>query len=193
MHPKTQHAKATTASHTLSTLPWQGSLWTPPSPRRRPSTEGEALSRLAPAQAAPSSEARARASQELTRRLIVADWVRQIAEVRLPTATDSEFRQALRDGVTLCRILNTVRPGSVRKVPPPGVTAAATAVLVGAGHEGSCLPRLRSLGQARMHSVARSRGHEERWPRDHRPASGWLALFMHNCSSGCWRQHVTAV
>ena len=77
---------------------------------------------MAPAQPAPSSEARARASQELTRRLIVADWVRQIAVVRLPTATDSEFRQALRDGVTLCRILNTVRPGSVRKVPPIGVT-----------------------------------------------------------------------
>ena len=41
----------------------------------------------------------------------------QVAEARLPTASDWEFRQALKDGVLLCSLLNIVRPGSVRKVP----------------------------------------------------------------------------
>ena len=63
-----------------------------------------------------SSEARAKAQQELTRRLIISDWVQQNLEVRLPTAADADFRAALQDGVLLCKLLNIVRPGTVRKV-----------------------------------------------------------------------------
>ena len=62
------------------------------------------------------AETRAKAQQELTRRLIISDWVQQNLGLRLPTAADADFRAALQDGVLLCKLLNIVRPGSIRKV-----------------------------------------------------------------------------
>lgn len=94
----------------------QGSLWTPPSPRHRPGAgDGEATSRLA-TDHMQGAETRAKAQQELTRRLIISDWVQQNLGLRLPTAADADFRAALQDGVLLCKLLNIVRPGSIRKV-----------------------------------------------------------------------------
>lgn len=46
----------------------------------------------------------------------VADWVDSLTGMRLPIETDLAFRQALRDGVILCKLLNILRPGTINKV-----------------------------------------------------------------------------
>ena len=50
------------------------------------------------------------------RRQQAAEWITEQTGIAVPHDTDAAFRQALRDGVTLCRLLNALRPGAVPKV-----------------------------------------------------------------------------
>ena len=63
-----------------------------------------------------AGSAQKRAAQVASRRRVAADWVEELTGVALPTASDHAFRAALRDGVLLCRLLNTLRPGYISRV-----------------------------------------------------------------------------
>ena len=55
----------------------------------------------------------------MERRKAAADWAEGLTGVALPVAADTTFRGALRDGILLCRILNTLRPGAIPKASIP--------------------------------------------------------------------------
>ena len=62
--------------------------------------------------ATPSTD---RAAQAALRRRAAAEWIASLTGAEVPWHSDRAFRAALRDGVTLCRLLNALRPGSVPK------------------------------------------------------------------------------
>lgn len=76
----------------------------------------------APAPASPSSlraslsPGDARAAKAAGRRAAAAQWLADRTGVQVPHDSDFVFRQALRDGVALCRLLNALRPGAVPRV-----------------------------------------------------------------------------
>ena len=62
------------------------------------------------------SPSEARALKAASRRIAAAEWIAAQTGIQVPHDTDFLFRQALRDGVALCRLLNSLRPGAVSKV-----------------------------------------------------------------------------
>lgn len=52
----------------------------------------------------------------LARRRTVAAWVESLTGVPVPTSCDHSFRAALKDGVLLCKLMNRLKPYSVKKV-----------------------------------------------------------------------------
>lgn len=54
-------------------------------------------------------------SQEAQRRT-AALWIAEVCDCTVPYDTPRAFRAALRDGVLLCQVLNTVMPGALPKV-----------------------------------------------------------------------------
>lgn len=93
-----------------------------PSPSRR-AHQGQLAREAADAQqhmhtrsAEAAGSAQKRAALAASRRRVAADWVEELTGVALPTASDHAFRAALRDGVLLCRVLNTLRPGYISRV-----------------------------------------------------------------------------
>ena len=57
-----------------------------------------------------------RAVKGASRRQMAADWVAAQTGMPVPHHSDAAFRQSLADGVTLCRLMNALRPGAVTKV-----------------------------------------------------------------------------
>ena len=62
------------------------------------------------------SPGEARALKAASRRAAAAEWIRAQTGIEVPAETDFVFRQALRDGVALCRLLNSLRAGAISKV-----------------------------------------------------------------------------
>ena len=54
--------------------------------------------------------------ESAARRKAAAEWVKDSLGVVLPTKSDKLFRFALRDGVTLCKMVNLVAPLAVPQV-----------------------------------------------------------------------------
>ncbi|KAI3427016.1 hypothetical protein D9Q98_006959 [Chlorella vulgaris] len=50
------------------------------------------------------------------RRQLAAEWLTSLTGAAVPYDSDAAFRASLRDGVTLCRLINELRPGSVSKI-----------------------------------------------------------------------------
>lgn len=50
------------------------------------------------------------------RRRAAAEWVEAVAGTSLPYSSDHAFRAALRDGVLLCRLINSMHEGTVPQV-----------------------------------------------------------------------------
>ena len=50
------------------------------------------------------------------RRRAAAEWIENLTGIALPTSSDHAFRGALRDGILLCKVLNTIRPGIIPQV-----------------------------------------------------------------------------
>jgi hypothetical protein len=57
-----------------------------------------------------------RAVKATSRRQMAAEWVAAQTGIAVPHHSDAAFRQSLADGVTLCRLMNALRPGAVGKV-----------------------------------------------------------------------------
>ena len=57
-----------------------------------------------------------RAVKATSRRQMAAEWVAAQTGIAVPHHSDAAFRQSLADGVTLCRLMNALRPGAVSKV-----------------------------------------------------------------------------
>jgi kinesin family protein C2/C3 len=78
-----------------------------------------------------AGSAQKRAALAASRRRVAADWVEELTGEALPTASDHAFRAALRDGVLLCRVLNTLRPGYISRVRRLERGAAGLLVMAG--------------------------------------------------------------
>ncbi|MEW5299266.1 MAG: hypothetical protein WDW36_002299 [Sanguina aurantia] len=62
------------------------------------------------------SPLRTKCVESNTKRREAAEWIKQLSGIDVPYSSDNYFRAALKDGVILCRILNSVVPGHVPKV-----------------------------------------------------------------------------
>jgi len=95
-----------------------------PSPSRARAQQGQLAREAADAaqqmhgtrSAEAAGSAQKRAALAASRRRVAAEWVEELTGEALPTASDHAFRAALRDGVLLCRVLNTLRPGYISRV-----------------------------------------------------------------------------
>ncbi|KAL4441440.1 hypothetical protein ABPG77_001944 [Micractinium sp. CCAP 211/92] len=65
---------------------------------------------------ASTSPGEARSAKAASRRQQAAEWVAALTGCAVPPDSDAAFRASLRDGVTLCRLANVLRPGSVGRV-----------------------------------------------------------------------------
>lgn len=50
------------------------------------------------------------------KRKTVATWIEKLLGVPVAVSSDYSFRTCLRDGVVLCYLMNSLKPGSVREV-----------------------------------------------------------------------------
>lgn len=124
--------------------------FSPPAPgagqQGTPQRPGAAAGPSSPLRAS-VSPGEARALKAASRRAAAAEWIRAQTGIEVPADTDFVFRQALRDGIALCRLLNSLRPGAVSKV-LWGVHTSAAIGVQGAGvscgaascHAESCPP-----------------------------------------------------
>ncbi|PSC77000.1 kinesin KP1-like isoform B [Micractinium conductrix] len=58
----------------------------------------------------------ARSLKATSRRQQAAEWVAAMTGCAVPHDSDAAFRASLRDGVTLCRLANVLRPGSIGRI-----------------------------------------------------------------------------
>lgn len=58
----------------------------------------------------------ARAQRLADKRRLVSEWLGAVTGAAVPADSDEAFRAALKDGVTLCRLLNTLQPGTIPRV-----------------------------------------------------------------------------
>lgn len=88
--------------------------------------------------AAPSyaliSPLRTKSIESNTKRREAAEWIKQLSGIDVPYSSDNYFRAALKDGVILCRILNSVVPGFVPKVRRPDDLLRKVRALLGRGY-----------------------------------------------------------
>lgn len=68
------------------------------------------------AQASPVSPLFSKAARLAEKRSVVAEWLYAMTGAAVPTDSDEAFRSSLSDGVTLCRLLNTLQPGTIPRV-----------------------------------------------------------------------------
>jgi hypothetical protein len=85
----------------------------PPSPLLMPDSASSQPASLARSSMSPSDS---RVVKSANRRQLAAEWISVLTGAAVPHDSDAAFRASLRDGVTLCRLLNVLRPGSVGKV-----------------------------------------------------------------------------
>lgn len=52
----------------------------------------------------------------MSKRRVAAEWIESLTGVPLPYSSDNAFRAALKDGVLLCKTLNSVFPGMIPKI-----------------------------------------------------------------------------
>ncbi|KAK2076682.1 hypothetical protein QBZ16_005442 [Prototheca wickerhamii] len=57
-----------------------------------------------------------RTDRQMAKRRAASEWISLAIGEKVPYETDQAFRAALADGVTLCRLINWVRPGIIPKV-----------------------------------------------------------------------------
>ena len=57
-----------------------------------------------------------RTDRQMAKRRASSEWISLAIGEKVPYETDQAFRAALADGVTLCRLINWVRPGIIPKV-----------------------------------------------------------------------------
>lgn len=55
-------------------------------------------------------------AEQAMRRHTIAQWIFEMTSQNVPCRTDQEFRACLRDGVLLCKVLNTIKPGTITQV-----------------------------------------------------------------------------
>lgn len=89
------------------------------------------------------SPGEARTAKAAARREQAAAWVAALTGCTVPHDSDAAFRASLRDGVTLCRLANVLRPGSVGRVSAGGVTSMCLGCMAG-----------RLAGLAELHTLA---------------------------------------
>eukprot|EP00192_Tetraselmis_astigmatica_P002102 CAMPEP_0117660610 /NCGR_PEP_ID=MMETSP0804-20121206/7059_1 /TAXON_ID=1074897 /ORGANISM="Tetraselmis astigmatica, Strain CCMP880" /LENGTH=1042 /DNA_ID=CAMNT_0005467349 /DNA_START=319 /DNA_END=3446 /DNA_ORIENTATION=- len=58
----------------------------------------------------------AKLAEQAMKRRTAAEWIHTITGETLPVASDQEFRSRLRDGTLLCKILNSVKPGTITRI-----------------------------------------------------------------------------
>lgn len=80
-------------------------------------TPGFGWSSPSPSQSSGGNHVESRAQRAASKRRAASEWIGMALGVSVPHETDQAFRRALADGVTLCRLVNWLRPGSIPKVP----------------------------------------------------------------------------
>ena len=68
------------------------------------------------ASTSPVSPLFSRQQRLVEKRCTVAEWLYALTGAAVPTDSDEAFRSALSDGVTLCRLLNALQPGTIPRV-----------------------------------------------------------------------------
>ncbi|RMZ52520.1 hypothetical protein APUTEX25_003663 [Auxenochlorella protothecoides] len=79
-------------------------------------TPGFGWSSPSPSQSSGGNHIESRAQRAASKRRAASEWIGMALGVSVPHETDQAFRRALADGVTLCRLVNWLRPGSIPKV-----------------------------------------------------------------------------
>ncbi|KAL6771162.1 KIN14B [Auxenochlorella protothecoides x Auxenochlorella symbiontica] len=79
-------------------------------------TPGFGWSSPSPSQSSGGNHVESRAQRAASKRRAASEWIGMALGVSVPHETDQAFRRALADGVTLCRLVNWLRPGSIPKV-----------------------------------------------------------------------------
>jgi hypothetical protein len=47
----------------------------------------------------------------------IKEWIQKVLNETLGSSPDEELYSILRDGIILCRLMNTIKPGSITKEP----------------------------------------------------------------------------